>query len=256
MSSGTGVPVWVVLPTYDEAENITAMLAALTRVFDTNSIDGTVLVVDDGSPDGTADLADRFAQGDDRVRVLRRTLKEGLGPAYRAGFRLALDAGAARIVEMDCDFSHDPAALPALVSAADDADLVIGSRYVSGGGVIRWGLVRRIISRGGCLYAQAVLGLPIRDLTGGFKCFRREVLEAIPLDEVAAAGYGFQVEMTYRAVLLGFRVTEVPIVFSERVHGVSKMHRRIVIEAATLVPRLRLRLGRTGRRARRPIPSE
>ena len=240
----TPPPPWVVIPTYDEAQNVERMLAALLEVFDASGIDGHVLVVDDGSPDGTADLVDAVAARDPPVRVLRRTAKEGIGPAYRAGFRVALDAGAQRIAEMDCDFSHDPRALPALLAAADDADLVLGSRYVPGGGVVRWGLVRRAISRGGCMYARLVLGIPVHDLTGGFKVFRREVLEAIPLEEVSAAGYGFQVEMTYRALLLGFRVREVPITFSERELGQSKMSRRIVLEAATLVPRLRRTLGR------------
>lgn len=240
----TSPPTWVVLPTYDEAENVERMLAAVTGVFDAHGVDGHVLVVDDGSPDGTADLADAVAARDPRVRVLRRTAKEGIGPAYRAGFRVALDAGAQRIVEMDCDFSHDPAALPSLLAAASRADVVLGSRYVPGGGVTRWGLVRRAISRGGCRYARLVLGIPVNDLTGGFKVFRREVLEAIPLDDVAAAGYGFQVEMTYRAWLLGFRVEEIPIIFTERELGRSKMSRRIVLEAATLVPRLRRTLGR------------
>ncbi|MGE3141006.1 MAG: glycosyltransferase, partial [Thermoleophilia bacterium] len=192
------------------------MLRAVLGVADAEGLDLRVLVVDDGSPDGTADLADGVAAADPRVQVLRRTAKEGIGPAYRAGFRHALDAGAALVLEMDCDFSHDPAALPALIAAAADADVVLGSRYVPGGGVARWGPLRRAISRGGCLYAQAVLGVGVRDLTGGFKCFRREVLEAIPLDEVTAAGYGFQIEMTYRALLLGFRVVEVPITFRER----------------------------------------
>jgi len=233
----------VVLPTYDEAENVEPMLAALLALFDEAAIDGHVLVVDDGSPDGTADLAARVAARDGRVEVLRRTRKEGIGPAYRAGFRRALAAGAALVVEMDCDFSHDPRALPSLLLAASDADLVLGSRYVPGGGVTRWGLLRRAISRGGCLYARAVLGVPVNDLTGGFKCFRRAVLEEIPLDQVTAAGYGFQVEMTYRALLLGFRVREVPITFTERTRGSSKMSRRIVWEAASLVPRLRRRLG-------------
>ncbi|MFN8123630.1 MAG: polyprenol monophosphomannose synthase [Thermoleophilia bacterium] len=245
----TTPPTWVVLPTYDEAENVERMLAALMGVFDANGIDGHVLVVDDGSPDGTADLADAVAAREPRVHVLRRTAKEGIGPAYRAGFRVALDAGAQRIAEMDCDFSHDPAALPSLLAAAEHADVVLGSRYVRGGGVTRWGLVRRAISRGGCMYARLVLGIPVNDLTGGFKVFRREVLEAVPLDEVAAAGYGFQVEMTYRAVLLGFRVAEVPITFTERELGQSKMSRRIVLEAATLVPRLRRTLGREASRA-------
>lgn len=254
MTGGLAGPVWVVVPTYNEADNVQAMLDALRGVFDESGVDGHVLVVDDGSPDGTAELADEIAARDARVSVLRRTEKAGIGPAYRAGFRHALDHGAERIVEMDCDFSHDPRALPSLLAASVDADLVLGSRYVRGGGVVRWGLVRRIISRGGCLYARWVLRVPIQDLTGGFKCFRREVLEAIPLDEVAAAGYGFQIEMTYRAVMLGFRVVEVPITFSERELGVSKMSRRIVLEAATLVPRLRRTLGRPSGSSLRPRP--
>jgi dolichol-phosphate mannosyltransferase len=234
--------VWVILPTYDEAENVTAMLGAVLAAGDRAGLDLHVLVVDDGSPDGTADLADAVAARDGRVAVLRRPAKRGIGPAYRAGFRHALDAGARLVVEMDCDFSHDPASLPELVAAADDADLVLGSRYAPGGGVARWGPLRRAVSRAGCLYAQALLGLPVRDLTGGFKCFRRDVLEAIPLDEVSAAGYGFQIEMTYRAVRLGFRVVEVPITFTERTRGRSKMTGAIVWEAARLVPRLRRRV--------------
>ncbi len=240
-------PVWVVVPTYDEAENVGPMLEALLHTFDVSGLTGRVLVVDDGSPDGTADLAAAVARRDPRVAVLRRRAKEGIGPAYRAGFRAALGAGAALVVEMDCDFSHDPARVLDLVAAADDADLVIGSRYVPGGGVAHWGLVRRAISRGGCWYARRVLGVPVRDLTGGFKCFRRSVLEAIPLDQVGGAGYVFQVEMTYRALLAGYRVTEVPITFTERAHGRSKMSRRIVLEAAVRVPALRRRLGRVVR---------
>ena len=235
---------WVILPTYDEAENVVAMLEAVLASLDRAGIEGRVLVVDDGSPDGTADLADAVARRDSRVAVLRRPLKQGIGPAYRAGFHRALAEGAERVVEMDCDFSHDPAALPDLVAATTGAHLALGSRYVPGGGVASWGPLRRIISRVGCWYAQRLLGVGVRDLTGGFKCFRREVLEAIPLDEVSAAGYGFQIEMTYRALLGGYRVVEVPIVFHERRRGHSKMSRRIVWEAAVLVPRLRLRFGR------------
>ncbi|WP_217914395.1 polyprenol monophosphomannose synthase [Miltoncostaea marina] len=255
--TGPRGPVWVVLPTYEEAENVQLMLRAVLATADRAGLDLRVLVVDDGSPDGTADLAAAVAAADGRVAVLRRAAKEGIGPAYRAGFRRALDEGARLVVEMDCDFSHDPARLPALVAAAADADLVLGSRYVRGGGVARWGPLRRAISRGGCLYAQAVLRVPVRDLTGGFKCFRREVLEAIPLDEVTAAGYGFQIEMTYRALVLGFRVAEVPIVFTERERGTSKMSRRIVWEAAALVPRLRRRLGgaRAAAAAATPTPT-
>ncbi len=232
-------PAWVVLPTYQEAQNITAILDALLDVFDVHAIDGHVLVVDDGSPDGTADLADRVTARDPRVSVLRRSAKEGIGPAYRAGFRAALAAGAELVLEMDADFSHNPADVPRLIAAAENADLVLGSRYTRGGGVARWGLARRLISRGGCWYARRVLGVAVRDLTGGFKCFRRVVLETLPLDEVTAAGYVFQVEMTYRALLAGFRVTEVPITFTERIHGESKMSGDIVSEAATHILRLR-----------------
>ncbi|HEX2503114.1 MAG TPA: polyprenol monophosphomannose synthase [Miltoncostaeaceae bacterium] len=243
-------PVWVVVPTYDEADNVVPLTRAALAALDRAGVDCRVLVVDDGSPDGTADLAEALAREEPRVAVMRRPLKQGIGPAYRDGFRRALAEGAALVVEMDCDFSHDPARLPGLVAAADGADLVLGSRYVPGGGVARWGPLRRAVSRGGCLYAQLILGVPVRDLTGGFKCFRREVLEAIPLDQVTAAGYGFQIEMTYRALLAGFRVVEVPITFVERERGSSKMSRGIVWEAAVLVPRLR-RLRRERQVARR-----
>jgi dolichol-phosphate mannosyltransferase len=240
-------PAWVVVPTYDEAENVQPLVRAVLAELDRAAIDARVLVVDDGSPDGTAELAEAVACDDPRVAVLRRDAKAGIGPAYRAGFRRALAEGAGLVVEMDCDFSHDPAALPGLIRAAARADLVLGSRYVPGGGVARWGPLRRAISRGGCRYAQLILGVPVRDLTGGFKCFRREVLEAIPLDDVTAAGYGFQVEMTYRALLGGFRVVELPIIFTERSRGSSKMSGGIVWEAAVLVPRLRWRLRRQRR---------
>jgi dolichol-phosphate mannosyltransferase len=245
--SGAAPVVWVCIPTYDEADNLERMAGALSAVFAREGIDGHLLVIDDGSPDGTGAIADRLAAADPRIHVLHRAAKSGIGPAYRDGFRTALAGGADLVMEMDCDFSHDPGDVPRLVAAAADADLALGSRYVPGGGVSDWGLVRRAISRGGCLYARLVLGVPVEDLTGGFKCFRREVLEALPLDEVSARGYGFQIEMTYRALLMGFRVTEVPIRFSDREMGRSKMSRGIVLEAATLVPRLRLRLGR-GRR--------
>ena len=234
--------VWVTLPTYNESENIDRMLETLMDVFETSDIDGHVLVVDDSSPDGTGELADRMAGKHPRIHVLHRTTKAGIGPAYLAGFRYALDAGAQLVVEMDCDFSHDPHTLPTLIDAAQDADLVLGSRYVAGGGTRRWGWSRRVISRGGCLYAKTILNVPINDLTGGFKCFRRGVLEAIPLEDVHAAGYGFQIEMTYRALLLGFRVKEIPIIFTDRELGQSKMSGGIVLEAATLVPGLRRRL--------------
>lgn len=234
-SRGAG-PAWLVLPTYNEAENLEPLVAAaLANLPDT----ARVLVVDDNSPDGTGDLADRLKAEEPRIDVLHRTQKEGLGPAYIAGFRHALAAGADRILEMDSDFSHDPADLPRLLAATEEADVAIGSRYVSGGGVENWSKVRQAISRGGSTYARALLGLPIRDLTGGFKCFRREVLEAIDLDAIGARGYAFQVEMTYRAIELGFSVAEVPIVFRERRAGASKMSRSIVLEAAWMVPKMR-----------------
>lgn len=243
---------WVCIPTYNEAENVERTVGRALAALERARIDGHVLIVDDASPDGTGRIADRLAAEDPRVHVLHRAGKEGIGPAYRAGFRVALAEGAGLICEMDCDLSHDPDALPLLVAAAGRADLVLGSRYVRGGRIEDWGLGRRMISRFGCLYAQALLQVPVRDLTGGFKCFRREVLETLPLDEVATAGYGFQVEMTYRAWLAGFRVVEVPITFRERDYGTSKMSRRIVFEAAALVPRLRRRLGHS--RAPRPAP--
>lgn len=240
-SRGAG-PAWLVLPTYNEAENLEPLVAAaLANLPDT----ARVLVVDDNSPDGTGKLADRLAEGEPRIEVLHRRQKEGLGPAYIAGFRHALAAGASRILEMDSDFSHDPADLPRLLAATEEADVAIGSRYVSGGGVENWSKLRQAISRGGSTYARALLGLPIRDLTGGFKCFRREVLETIDLDAIASKGYAFQVEMTYRAIELGFSVKEVPIVFRERRAGASKMSRAIVLEAAWGVPRMRW--GRGGR---------
>jgi dolichol-phosphate mannosyltransferase len=241
--SGAAARVWVCVPTYDEADNVERMAMALLGVFDRARIDGHVLLIDDASPDGTGAIADRLAAAEPRIQVLHRSVKSGIGPAYRDGFRVALAGGAELVMEMDCDFSHDPDDVPNLVDAAAGADLVLGSRYVPDGGVSDWGLLRRAISRGGCLYAEFVLGVPVHDLTGGFKCFRREVLEALPLEEVSARGYGFQIEMTYRAMLMGFRVAEVPIIFSERKLGRSKMSRGIVLEAATLVPRLRWRLG-------------
>jgi dolichol-phosphate mannosyltransferase len=227
----------VCLPTYNERENLEPMLRALEGVL---GPDDRVLVIDDDSPDGTGELADRLAAELGFVDVLHRPEKEGLGPAYLAGFRLALDAGAELIVEIDCDFSHDPLDLPRLLTAADEADVVLGSRYVSGGGIENWGLLRRAISAGGSLYARVLLGVPVRDLTGGFKVFRRPVLEAIPLDRVRSRGYAFQIELTYRALRRGFRVEEVPISFADRAVGGSKMSRAIVLEAIWKVPLLRL----------------
>jgi dolichol-phosphate mannosyltransferase len=229
---------WVILPTYNEAENLERIAAAVLEQLPDS---GRVLVVDDNSPDGTGEIAERLAAENERIRVLHREHKEGLGPAYLAGFHVALDAGAQRIVEMDADFSHDPAHLPKLIGAAEHFDLVIGSRYVPGGGVTDWGPLRRFISRGGSAYARVALGLPIRDLTGGFKCFRREVLEAIHLDTIEARGYAFQVETTYRAIKAGFRVAEIPIVFKDRADGTSKMNRSIVAEAIWRVPAMRFR---------------
>jgi dolichol-phosphate mannosyltransferase len=229
---------WVILPTYNEAENLERIVIAVLEQLPDS---GRVLVVDDNSPDGTGAIADRLADSNETVSVLHRPRKEGLGPAYLAGFHVALDAGAQRIVEMDADFSHDPAYLPKLIGAAEHYDLVIGSRYVPGGGVTEWGPVRRFISRGGSSYARVALGLPIRDLTGGFKCFRREVLETINLDTIQARGYAFQVETTYRAIRAGFRVVEIPIVFRDRADGTSKMSRSIVAEAMWRVPSMRFR---------------
>jgi len=232
----TPADVWLVLPTYDEAENIAAIVAAVQKVLPASR---RVLVVDDNSPDGTGEIADRLAAEHDDVEVLHRPAKQGLGPAYIAGFRRALAGEAKLVLEMDADFSHDPGYLPRMLDAAGNADLVLGSRYVPGGGVSEWGPLRRAVSRAGSAYARIVLGVAIRDLTGGFKCFRREVLEAIDLDSVEARGYAFQVEMTYRAIKAGFRVVEVPIVFRERRVGASKMTRAIVAEAIWRVPALR-----------------
>jgi dolichol-phosphate mannosyltransferase len=241
------MPMLVVcLPTYNERENLERMVRALGSVFADHALDGRVLVIDDGSPDGTGRIADALAEELPWVSVLHRPAKQGLGPAYLAGFAQALADGADLILEMDCDFSHDPADVYRLVEAAREADLVLGSRYVPGGGTRNWGLVRRAISRGGCVYAQALLGLPLRDLTGGFKCFRRSVLETIALDRIDAKGYAFQIETTYRAARAGFRIAEVPITFVDREVGGSKMSRSIVLEAVWRVPALRVRalLGR------------
>jgi dolichol-phosphate mannosyltransferase len=227
----------VCLPTYNERENLEPMLQALGGVL---GPDDGVLVIDDASPDGTGALADRLAGELPFVQVLHRPAKQGIGPAYLAGFRHALAQGAELVLEMDCDFSHDPQALPGLIAATDEADLALGSRYVAGGGVRNWGLLRRTISRGGSLYAQVLLGVPVRDLTGGFKCYRRTVLERIDLDAVSSLGYAFQIETTYRALRAGFRVVEVPITFVDREAGGSKMNRAIVLEAIWKVPALRV----------------
>jgi dolichol-phosphate mannosyltransferase len=232
--------VWIIVPTYDEAASIERLLRRVAGVLaDAAPGDHRILVVDDGSPDGTAGIAERVGAELGVVEVLQRSAKGGLGRAYLAGFRHALAAGAERVVEMDADLSHDPGHLPALLAAAERADVVLGSRYVPGGGVTDWGALRRFVSSGGCAYARRILGLPQRDLTGGYKVLHRRVLEAIELDSVRSQGYVFQVEITYRAVLAGFRVEEVPIVFRERDAGTSKMSARIALEAMWRVPRLR-----------------
>lgn len=228
--------VWLVLPTYDEAENIEPIVGAIHENLPSGS---TILVVDDGSPDGTGEIADRLAAELGGIEVLHRTTKEGLGPAYVAGFKHALAGGAHVVMQMDADFSHDPADIPRLLDALDGADMAIGSRYVEGGGVTDWGPVRRFISRGGSTYARFILGLKIRDLTGGFKAIRREVLDTIDLDAIASLGYAFQVEVTYRATQAGYKVVEVPILFRDRRVGNSKMSGGIVLEAALGVPRMR-----------------
>jgi dolichol-phosphate mannosyltransferase len=225
----------VCLPTYNEVENLERMLRAL------GDKDVRVLVIDDNSPDGTGRLADRLAQELDYVDVLHRDRKEGLGPAYLAGFRRALSDGAELVLEMDCDFSHDPNDVPRLLAAVEQgADLALGSRYVPGGGVRNWGLMRRVISAGGSLYARVLLGVEVQDLTGGFKCYRRAALEAIDLDGVESKGYAFQIETTYRVLRAGFKVVEVPITFADREVGGSKMSRAIVAEAIWKVPGLRV----------------
>jgi len=231
----------VCLPTYNERENLEPMLRAL------GDKDVRVLVIDDNSPDGTGELADRLAAELGYVDVLHRESKEGLGPAYLAGFRRALGGDAELVLEMDCDFSHDPDYVPRLIAAVEDgADLALGSRYVPGGGVRNWGLLRRVISAGGSLYARVILNVKVRDLTGGFKCYRRAVLETIDLDAVDSKGYAFQIETTYRALRAGFKVVEVPITFADREVGGSKMSKAIVAEAIWKVPGLRLKalLGR------------
>jgi len=228
---------WVVIPTYNEAANVEAVVEAVHAALPGGA---RVLVVDDASPDGTGEIADRLAGETLGVEVLHRPAKEGLGPAYVAGFRHALAGGAEVVAQMDADLSHDPADLPRLVGALGHADLVLGSRYVDGGAVAEWGPVRRLISRGGSAYARAVLGVGIRDLTGGYKAFRREVLEAIDLGSIPSLGYSFQVETTYRALKAGFRVVEVPITFRDRRVGESKMSGSIVAEAALRVPAMRL----------------
>jgi dolichol-phosphate mannosyltransferase len=232
--------VWVVIPTYNEAENIEGIVGATIAELGRAAPDAyRILIVDDNSPDGTGALADALAERHPEVEVLHRAAKTGLGHAYLAGFAHALAGDAQMVIEMDADFSHDPRYLESLLAAARDADLVLGSRYVHGGGTENWGIVRRLISRGGSLYARVILGVRIHDLTGGFKCIHRRVLEAIALETVRAEGYVFQIEVTYRALLAGFRVAEVPIVFRDRRMGTSKMSARIALEAMWAVPHLR-----------------
>ena len=248
-SGATGAGSWIVLPTYNEAENLGPIAAAILERLP----EATLLVVDDESPDGTGRLADALATADPRVRVRHRPLKQGLGRAYLDGFGVALTGGATTVIQMDADFSHDPAALPALLApiAAGEADLVIGSRYTKGGSVDDWGLGRRIVSRGGSLFARVVLRLRQNDLTGGFKAWRASTLAAVPFDGVHAGGYVFQIEMTFRASRAGARIREVPITFRDRRVGQSKMSRRIVVEALVVVVQLRAEelLGRlTGHR--------
>lgn len=248
--------VWLIIPTYNEAANIEPIVrAALAQLEQAAPSRHRVLVVDDNSPDGTGQIADRLAGELEPVEVLHRPGKAGLGQAYLAGFSRALAGGAEFVIEMDADFSHDPRYLPDLIAAAGEADMVLGSRYVKGGGVKDWGAVRRLISRAGGVYARWILGVHVQDLTGGFKCIRRRVLETIDLDSVRAEGYVFQIEVTYRAILAGLSVREIPIVFTDRRVGSSKMSSRIALEAMWRVPLLRLRaraaLARAGTGVRR-----
>jgi dolichol-phosphate mannosyltransferase len=234
--------VWLTIPTYNEAGNIERLLrAAHSELQRVAPDDHRIVVVDDNSPDATGRIADRVADEIPAVEVLHRVAKEGLGHAYRAGFRYALEGGAELVLVMDADFSHDPAHLPAIVAAADDADLVLGSRYVPGGAIVDWPPLRRLLSRWGGIYARRVLGLEVRDLTGGYRCIRRPVLEAIDTVALRSQGYVFNIEFAYRALLAGFRVREVPITFSDRRAGESKMAFRIALEALWLVPQLRRR---------------
>jgi dolichol-phosphate mannosyltransferase len=254
---------WVVLPTFNEAENVEAIVAAAVEVLERTAPGGfRVLIVDDDSPDGTGAIADRLAASQAGIEVLHRSEREGLGPAYLAGFHRAVTGGAGYVLEMDADGSHDPRDLGRLLAAVrdGDADLALGSRYVPGGQITDWSLLRRATSRGGCWYARTVLGLDVRDLTGGFKCFATEVLEAIDAGSVHSRGYAFQIELTYRALRAGFKVEEVPITFRDRERGSSKMSWRIALEAAWLVPQLRRgagpppRHGATGPRRLRAVP--
>ncbi len=230
--------VLIVIPTYNEIENLGPITS---EVMKRTPSEVHVLVVDDGSPDGTGALADRLSASEPRIHVLHRTQKQGLGPAYIAGFRWGFDQGFDQLVEMDADFSHHPSFLPAMLNLMNEHDFVIGSRYVDGGGTVNWGLLRKIISRGGSFYSRMVLGAPIRDFTGGFNGWNRRVLEGIDLDTLEAGGYSFQIELKYRAFRKGFRFKEFPILFEDRRVGKSKMSSKIVIEALSLVPKLRFK---------------
>ncbi len=232
--------VWVVIPTYNEAENVGPIVRAVAEQLDKVApAEHRILIVDDSSPDGTGRIADQLAEEMPAVEVMHRACKTGLGRAYIDGFEHALAAGAELVIQMDADFSHDPRFIPTLLGSAESADLVLGSRYVHGGAVQNWGMTRKAISRGGSFYARTVLRLKVRDLTGGFKCIHRSVLEAIDLRTLRADGYVFQIEVTYRAIRSGFVVREVPIMFVDRAVGDSKMSGRIALEAMLLVPRLR-----------------
>lgn len=243
MSESAGMNL-VVVPTYNEADNIEAIVQAVMS----SGVHCDLLIVDDGSPDGTGEVVRGLTSGNSRVHLMQRTSKAGLGRAYLAGFEWGMERGYARFVEMDADFSHDPADIPRLISATDHCDLVIGSRYVSGGGVVGWSKSRHLLSRSGNLYAQALLGLGVRDSTSGFRCYRKEVLEKIGLRQVGSDGYAFQIDMAYRAHRLDFIVCEIPITFRERSLGASKMSQAIVIEGITSVTRWGLRDLFTGRR--------
>ena len=240
--------VLIVIPTYNESENLPNLVPALRAAVP----DAHLLIVDDNSPDGTGALAGAMAAAGPHVNVLHRQGKEGLGRAYVAGLTWGVARGYGLLVQMDADLSHDPTSVPALLAAAKDHDLVLGSRYVAGGGTVNWGLTRRVLSRGGSLYARLILGMPYHDLTGGFKCWRRHGLEDIDLPTIRSDGYSFQIEMTYRAFLRGHSIAEVPIVFADRVDGVSKMSKRIVREAVTMV--WKLRLSAPAIRALKPAP--
>jgi dolichol-phosphate mannosyltransferase len=249
----TSANTWLVVPTYNEAQNLEPFVRKVLPLLASAANEHRILIVDDSSPDGTGEIADRLAAELDSVEVLHRPGKDGLGRAYAAGFEQALAKGAELVVQMDADFSHDPEDVPSLIAAARHADLVIGSRYVTGGGVADWGLTRRLLSRAGSWYARTILGVRVRDLTGGFKCVRRQLIERLALSGFQTAGFGFQVEMTYRALRAGARVQEVPILFRDRQAGASKMSQRIILEAIWRVLELRLRGGRPGEAAaRRP----